>query len=98
VIARNSTFVYKRHVKKVGRELGVRYVLEGSVRRAGQRVRETAQLIDTTSGEHLWTDRVDRGLSDIFAVQDEITAGIAGVIEPALGETQTRTNFLAGTR
>jgi adenylate cyclase len=91
VIARNSTFTYKGQpvdVKKVGHELGVRYVLEGSVRRGGQHVRVTAQLIDTTSGAHLWADRFDRGLSDIFAVQDEITASVAGVIEPALAEAE----------
>src|SRR6476619_36878 len=79
VIARNSTFVYKGRavdVKQVARELGVRYVLEGSVRRAGQRVRITAQLIEAETGNHLWAERFDRELADIFAVQDEITQSV----------------------
>jgi adenylate cyclase len=91
VIARNSSFIYKGKsvdVKQVGRELGVRYVLEGSVRKAGNRVRITGQLIDAITGAHLWADRYDRDLSDIFAVQDEITASVAGVIEPALAEAE----------
>jgi adenylate cyclase len=91
VIARNSSFTYKGQavdVKQVGRELGVRYVLEGSVRKGGNRVRITAQLIDAISGTHVWADRYDRELSDIFAVQDEITASVAGVIEPALAEAE----------
>src|SRR6266480_76427 len=94
VLARNSSFTYKGQaidVKQVGRELGVRYVLEGSVRKGGNRLRITAQLIDAISGAHLWADRYDRDLSDIFAVQDEITASVAGVIEPALaGAEQQR--------
>jgi adenylate cyclase len=91
VIARNSTFTYKGQaidVKRVGRELGVRYVLEGSVRRGGNRVRVTTQLIDAVSGAHVWAERYDRDLSDIFAVQDEITAHVAGVIEPTLAEAE----------
>jgi adenylate cyclase len=91
VIARNSTFTYKGKavdVKQVARELGVRYVLEGSVRKAGNRVRVTAQMIDATSGAHIWAERYDRDFSDIFAVQDEITASVAGVIEPALAEAE----------
>ena len=91
VIARNSSFTYKGKavdVKQVGRELGVRYVLEGSVRRGGNRVRVTAQLIDATSGAHVWADRYDRDLSDIFALQDELTASVAGTIEPALAEAE----------
>jgi adenylate cyclase len=87
VIARNSSFTYKGEavdVKRVGRELGVRYVLEGSVRRGGNRVRVTAQLIDAFTGAHIWAERYDRDLTDIFAVQDEITASVAGIIEPAL--------------
>jgi adenylate cyclase len=91
VIARNSSFTYKGRavdVKQVARELGVRYVLEGSVRRGGNRVRVTAQLIDAISGAHVWADRYDRDLSDIFAVQDEITASVAGVIEPALAAAE----------
>ena len=82
VIARNSTFAYKGKsvdVKEVGRDLGVRYVLEGSMRRAGQRVRITAQLIDTATGTHLWAERYDRDLTDIFAVQDDITSRAAAV-------------------
>jgi TolB-like protein len=79
VIARNSTFTYKgkpARVQQIGRELGVRYVLEGSVQRAGDRLRVTAQLIDATTGNHLWSERYDRDLKDIFAVQDEITKKI----------------------
>jgi len=87
VIARNSTFTYKGRsvdVKQVGRELGVRYVLEGSVRKGGQRVRITTQLIDATIGSHVWAERYDRALADIFAVQDEITERVVGAIEPEL--------------
>src|SRR5262249_36084032 len=85
VIARNSTFAYKgQHridMKQVARELGVRYVLEGSVRKAGTRVRATAQLIDAGSGNHLWAERFDRDLADVFALQDEITQSVVGAIE-----------------
>ena len=87
VIARNSTFAYKGRaidVKKIGRELGVRYVLEGSVRKAADRVRITAQLIDATTGAHVWAERYDRKSDDIFALQDEITLSIVGAIEPSL--------------
>ena len=87
VIARNSSFAYKGRqvdVRDIARELGVRYVLEGSVRRAGGRVRVTAQLIDTTGGSHVWAERYDRELEDIFAVQDEITAIIVNTLVPAL--------------
>jgi adenylate cyclase len=87
VIARNSTFVYKGRavdVKQVARELGVRYVLEGSVRRAGQRVRITGQLIEAETGNHLWAERYDRDLADIFAIQDEITQSVVGAIEPEM--------------
>ena len=80
VIARNSSFAYKGRavdVRQVARELGVRYVLEGSVRKAGSRIRITAQLIDATTGIHIWADRYDRGIDDIFAVQDEITLTLA---------------------
>ena len=87
VVARNSTFTYKGHavdVKQVGCELGVRYVLEGSVRKAGKRVRITAQLIDTTNGAHIWTDRFDGGLDDIFELQDQVAIAVAGAIEPRL--------------
>jgi adenylate cyclase len=87
VIARNSTFTYKGRavdVKQVARELGVRYVLEGSVRKAGNRVRITGQLIDAATGNHIWAERYDRELADIFAVQDEITQSVVGAIEPQL--------------
>jgi adenylate cyclase len=91
VIARNSTFTYKGRavdVKQVGRELGVRYVLEGSVRKAGKRVRITAQLIDTTSGAHIWTDRFDGVLDNIFELQDQVATSVAGVIEPRLRDSE----------
>ncbi len=91
VIARNSSFTYKGKavdVKQAGRELGVRYVLEGSVRKGGNRMRITAQLIDAASGAHVWAERYDRDPNDIFAVQDEITTSVAGVIEPALAEAE----------
>jgi TolB-like protein len=92
VIARNSSFSYKGEavdVKKVGRELGVRYVLEGSVRKGGNRVRITAQLIDALTGAHLWADRFDGSLEDIFALQDQVAISVAGVIEPALQAAET---------
>lgn len=87
VIARNSSFAYKGapvDLKRVARELGVRYVLEGSVRRAGRQLRITAQLVDAVTGGHHWAERYDRELGDIFAVQDEITRNVAGAIEPRL--------------
>lgn len=87
VIARNSSFVYKGravHLNEIARELGVRYVLEGSVRRSGDRVRISAQLNDVSTGGHLWAERYDRELADIFAVQDEITEAIVAAIEPQL--------------
>jgi adenylate cyclase len=87
VIARNSTFVYKGHaveVKQVGRDLGVRYILEGSVRKSGQRLRITAQLLDAATGNHIWSDRYDREITDIFALQDEITTSVTSAIEPKL--------------
>ncbi len=85
VIARNSSFVYKGKpvdLKQVGRDLDVRYVLEGSVRRAGNRVRITAQLILAETGSHLWAERYDRDLTDIFELQDEITLAVVAAIEP----------------
>src|SRR5690348_15320955 len=87
VIARNSTFAYKgknTDVTQVGRELGVRYILEGSVRKSGQRVRITGQLMDATTGNHIWAERYDRELTDIFDLQDEITASVTAAIEPKL--------------
>jgi TolB-like protein/class 3 adenylate cyclase len=92
VIARNSSFTYKGQavdVKQVGRELGVRYVLEGSVRKAGNRVRITAQLIDAVTGTHLWADRFDGSLEDVFELQDKVASSVAGVIEPALQAAET---------
>jgi adenylate cyclase len=91
VIARNSSFAYKGQspdIREVARALGVAYVLEGSVRKAGNRVRVTAQLIDGLSGNHVWAQRYDRELEDIFAVQDEITATLVGAIEPELGKAE----------
>jgi TolB-like protein len=91
VIARNSSFVYKGNatdVKQVGRELGVRYLLEGSVRKAGNRVRITAQLNDAATGVHFWSERYDRCLDDIFAVQDEIAMSVIGAIEPSLRKVE----------
>jgi TolB-like protein len=87
VVARNSTFTYKGRavdVKQVARELGVRYVLEGSVRKAGSRIRITGQLIDAESGAHLWAERYDRDIADVFALQDEITERVVAAIEPEL--------------
>jgi TolB-like protein len=92
VLARNSSFTYKGQsvdVKQIGRELGVHYVLEGSVRKAGNRVRITGQLIDATSGTHLWADRFDGSLEDVFDIQDKVAASVAGVIEPALLAAET---------
>jgi adenylate cyclase len=92
VIARNSSFTYKGQpvdVKQVGRELGVRYVLEGSVRKAGGRVRITGQLIDAVTGAHLWADRFDGSLEDVFDLQDRVATSVAGVIEPALQAAET---------
>jgi adenylate cyclase len=91
MIARNSTFTYKGQVvdvKQVARELGVRYVLEGSVRKAGNRIRVTAQLIDATSGLHVWADRYDRELQDIFDLQDEITRTIVARVEPEVAAAE----------
>lgn len=87
VIARNSSFLYKRrdvHLRQIAEDLGVRYVVEGSVRKGGDRVRITAQLNDVATGSHLWAERYDRGLADVFAVQDEITEKIVAAIEPQL--------------
>jgi len=92
VLARNSSFTYKGQaidVKQVGRELGVRYVLEGSVRKAGQRVRITGQLIDALAGTNLWADRFDGSLEDVFELQDKVASSVAGVIEPALQAAET---------
>ena len=91
VIARNSSFAYKGRtvdVKQVGRELGVRYVLEGSVRKAGNKVRVTGQLIDAATGAHLWAERFDGGLEDTFDLQDQVTASVIGAIAPKLEQAE----------
>jgi TolB-like protein/tetratricopeptide (TPR) repeat protein len=91
VIARNSSFTYKGRavdIKQVGRELGVRYVLEGSVRKSGNRVRITGQLIDTSTGSHLWADRFDGLIEDIFDLQDHVTANVVGAIAPKLEQVE----------
>jgi adenylate cyclase len=91
VIARNTTFTFKGKavdVQAVAKDLGVNYVLEGSVRKAGERVRVTVQLIDGATGNHLWAERYDRGLEDIFALQDEITENVVGAIEPEIAQAE----------
>ncbi len=91
VIARNSSFTYKGRavdVKQVARELGVRYILEGSVRKSGNRVRITGQLIDTASGAHIWADRFDGALDDIFDLQDQVASSVVGAIEPKLFQSE----------
>lgn len=91
VIARNSSFTYKGKavdIKQVGRELGVRYVLEGSVRKAANRVRITGQLVDAATGAHLWADRFDGGLGDVFDLQDQVTESVVGAIAPALEKAE----------
>jgi len=91
VIARNSSFTYKGKtvdIKQVGRELGVRYVLEGSVRKAGGRLRISGQLIDATTGAHLWADRFDGALDDIFDLQDKVTQLVVGAISPELDRAE----------
>ena len=93
VIARNSLFTYKGraiNVKQVGRELGVRYVLEGSLRKAGNRVRVTAQLIEAETGNHTWAERYDRDLADIFALQDDITEPVVIAVAPAIDDAERR--------
>jgi adenylate cyclase len=92
VLARNSSFTFKGQavdVKQVGRELGVRYVLEGSVRKAGGRVRITGQLIEAETGAHVWADRFDGALEDVFELQDKVASSVAGIIEPALQAAET---------
>ena len=93
VIARNSSFTYKGKavdIKQVGQELGVRYVLEGSVRKAGARLRISGQLIDAMTDAHLWADRFDGSMEDVFELQDKVALSVAGVIEPALQEAEIR--------
>jgi TolB-like protein len=101
VIARNSTFTYKGqaiNLKRVGRELGVRYVLEGSVRKGGGRVRITAQLIEAETGAHIWADRFDGSLEAVFDLQDQIATSVAGIIEPALQAAEARRSADRPTR
>lgn len=96
VIARNSTFAYKGQspdVRKVGEELGARYVIEGSVRKAGDRVRITCQLVNAETGHHVWADRYDRNLEDVFELQDEISLRIAGIIEPTIERSERKQVF-----
>ena len=91
VIARNSSFTYKGKsvdIRQVGRELGVRYVLEGGVRKAGARLRITAQLIEAETGAHLWADRFDGALDDVFELQDQITERVVGIVEPSLQHSE----------
>ena len=91
VIARNSSFTFKGRavdIKEVGRRLGVRYVLEGSVRKASGKVRITGQLIDAVTGAHIWADRFERDLTDIFALQDEVTIAVVSAIEPKMLQTE----------
>src|SRR5258708_10179309 len=91
VIARNSSFTYKGRavdVKQVGRELGARYVLEGSVRKSANRARITGQLVDTATGAHLWAERFDGGLGDIFDLQDQVTENVVGAIAPAVEKAE----------
>jgi len=93
VIARNSCFTYKGRavdVKQVGRDLGVRYVLEGSLRKSGNRIRVTAQLVEAETGKHVWAERYDRDLADIFALQDEITEAVTMAVAPAVAETELK--------
>src|SRR5262249_11940350 len=93
VIARNSSFTYKGRAvdpKQIGHELGVRYVLAGSVRKAGQRVRITGQLIEAASASHLWADRIDGDLDDIFEVQDRVTESVVGAIAPTLEHAEIK--------
>src|SRR5258708_3340662 len=93
VIARNSTFTYKGRavdVKQVGRELGARFVLEGSVRKVGQRIRITAQLIDAATGSHVWADRVEGVVDDLFELQDQVTASVVGAIEPEMRRAEMK--------
>jgi len=91
VIARNSSFTYKGRtvdVKQIGRELGVRYVLEGSLRKSGNRIRVTAQLVEAETGNHVWAERYDRDLANIFAVQDEITEAVTIAVAPAIADAE----------
>ena len=101
VIARNSAYAYKDKpvdVRAIARELGVRYMLEGSVRAVGQRIRITGQLIDAEKGKHIWAQKYDRELHDIFAVQDEITGAIVGAIAPGARQGRAAARHLEQVR
>ena len=100
VIARNSSFTFKGKavdVKEVGRRLGVRYVLEGSVRKASGKVRITGQLIDAVTGTHIWADRFERDLTDVFALQDEVTVAVVSAIQPKTASNRNRNGGAAAT-
>src|SRR5262249_26864805 len=93
VIARNSSFAYKGKaidVRQVGRELGVRYLLEGSVRKVGQRLRITGQLVEAETGAHLWAEKFDSAIEDVFDLQDRVTTAVAGAIEPSVTQAEIR--------
>src|SRR4051794_26757249 len=101
VIARNSSFTYKGRavdVRQVSRELGVRYVLEGSIRKAGSRIRIVGQLIDATTGHHVWADRFDGDMNDIFELQDKVTESVVGAVEPSLRLQEIRQARAPGPR
>jgi TolB-like protein len=91
VTARNSSFIYKGKaidVRQAGRELGVRYILEGGVRKVGQRLRVTAQLVEAETGAHLWADKFDGELKDVFELQDQITESVVSIVEPSLRKSE----------
>jgi adenylate cyclase len=97
VIARNSSFTFKAKavdVRQVGRELGVRYVPEGSIRRSGDRVRLTSQLIDATTGAHRWAERYDRNLTDVFTVQDEVARTIVAILAAHMNKAEAERSLL----
>ena len=100
VIARNSSFTFKGKavdIKEVGRRLGVRYVLEGSVRKASGKVRITGQLIDAVTGAHIWADRFERDLTDVFALQDEVTVAVVSAIQPKIASNRNCNGDAAAT-
>ena len=101
VIARNSSFIYKGKpidVRQAGRELGVRYLLKGSVRKAGARLRITAQLIEAETGAHVWADRYDGAVEDVFDLQDKLTQNIVGILEPNLRRAEIEPRCASGPK
>ena len=97
VISRNSSFTYKGksvNLKEVSKEMGVRYIVEGSVRKGGSKVRITAQLIDATGDHHLWSEKWDRNLDDIFEVQDEVSSSIAAMVSPAVKDQEQNLSLI----